>query len=236
MEGRGQPEGNPRENAKVRTQSRGSLPSALTRVAEVARGDQHVRFTSLLHHVDVVRLRRAFQRLRQRASPGIDGQTVESYAENLSDRLEDLCARVHTGRYRALPVRRVYIPKTDGGQRPLGIPALEDKIVQGALGEVLSAIYEVDFLGLSYGFRPGRSPHRALKALHTGLMTQRVNYVLDADIRGFLDAASYCTPFHGMKSNRFNFASNTLIRNPLRLPRRRWTASSSPRFTRCNTV
>jgi RNA-directed DNA polymerase len=117
--------------------------------------------------------------------------TVTMYEQDLEHNLQGLCARIHTGRYRPQPVRRVFIPKADGGQRPLGVPTLEDKIVQGAVAEVLSAIYEVDFLGFSYGFRPGRSPHQALSALHTAIMSQRVNWVLDADIRSFFDSVDH---------------------------------------------
>lgn len=186
VEGRGRPEGSRHEMPKVRTQSRVALPSHLVRVNEAARHDRQARFTALLHHVDVLALERAFRRLKRRAAAGIDGETVASYEQSLQERLQDLCTRVHAGRFRPQPVRRVYIAKTDGGQRPLGVPALEDKIVQGAVAEVLSAIYEVDFLGFSYGFRPGRSPHQALAALHTALMTQCVNWVLDADIRKYL--------------------------------------------------
>jgi len=167
------------------------LPPHLARVNEAARRNRRTRFTALLHHVDVAALERAFRRQKRSASPGVDGETVARYEENLQANLQDLCARVHTGRYRPQPVRRVYIPKSDGGQRPLGVPALEDKIVQGAVAEVLSAIYEVDFLGLSYGFRPGRSAHQALTALHTALMTQCVNWVLDADIRRFFDSVDH---------------------------------------------
>jgi group II intron reverse transcriptase/maturase len=141
--------------------------------------------------VNVEALGRAFARLKRRAAAGVDGETVATYAQGLSEQLQALCDRVHRGRYRPMPVRRVYIPKPDGGQRPLGIPALEDKMVQGAVAEVLSAIYEVDFVGFSYGFRPGRSPHRALRALHTALMTQYVNWVLDADIRRFFDSVNH---------------------------------------------
>ena len=191
VEGRGRPGGNLREEANVRTQSRGALPLNLERVNEAARRDRKTRFTALLHHVDKAALARAFRRLKRGASPGVDGKTVASYEEDLQENLRELCARVHTGRYRPLPVRRVHIPKSDGGRRPLGVPALEDKIVQGAVAEMLSAIYEVDFLGFSYGFRPGRNPHQALSALHTALMTQRVNWVLDADIRGFFDSVDH---------------------------------------------
>jgi RNA-directed DNA polymerase len=179
-EGRGRPGGSPSEKAGVRTQSRFALPLKLWRVYEAAQRNKQARLTALLHHVDVVALERAFRRLKRSASPGVEGETVASYEQDLQTNLQNLCERVHVGRYRPLPVRRVYIPKSDGGQRPLGVPALEDKIVQGAVAEVLSAVYEVDFLGFSYGFRPGRNPHQALSALHTGLMTQCVCWVLDA--------------------------------------------------------
>lgn len=191
VEGRGRPGGSRRERPKVRTQSRVALPSHLVRVNEAAWHDRQARFTALLHHVDVLALERAFRRLKRGAAAGIDGETVASYEQSLQERLQDLCTRVHAGRFRPQPVRRVYIAKTDGGQRPLGVPALEDKIVQGAVAEVLSAIYEVDFLGFSYGFRPGRSPHQALAALHTALMTQCVNWVLDADIRKYFDSVDH---------------------------------------------
>jgi retron-type reverse transcriptase len=125
----------------------------------------------------------------------VDGVTVEEYEKDLEANIRDLCDRIHSGRYRPKPVRRVNIPKPDGGLRPLGVLVLEDKIVQGAVAEVLSAIYEVDFLGFSYGFRPKRSPHQALKALERALITRKVNWVLDADIRRFLETSSYCTPF-----------------------------------------
>jgi RNA-directed DNA polymerase len=189
-EGRGRPEGEPRENARVRTQSRITLPANLARVNEAARKNKSTRFTALLHHVDVGALERAFRRLKRGAVPGVDGETAASYEQELAQNLERLHALVHSGRYRPQPVRRVYIPKADGGQRPLGVTTLEDKIVQGAVAEVLSVIYEVDFLGFSYGFRPGRSPHDALAALHTAFMTQYVNWVLDADVRSFLDPCS----------------------------------------------
>jgi group II intron reverse transcriptase/maturase len=161
------------------------------RVNEAARRDRKARFTALLHHVDVWALLRAFQRLKRRASPGVDGETVTHYEQNVWANLIDLCRRIHTGRYRPQPVRRVFIPKADGGQRPLGVPTLEDKLVQSAVAEVLSAIYEVDFLGFSYGFRPGRNPHQALNALHTALMSQYVNWILDADFRKFFDSVNH---------------------------------------------
>jgi RNA-directed DNA polymerase len=190
-EGRGQPGRTPSEEDRVRTQSRVTLPSNLARVNAAARAAVRTRFTALLHHVDVEALGRAFRRQKRLASAGVDGMTVADYEQNLEANLQDLCTRVHTGRYRPQPVRRVYIPKADGGRRPLGVPTLEDKIVQGAVAETLSAIYEVDFLGFSYGFRPGRNPHQALASLHTAIMSQRVNWVLDADIRSFFDSVDH---------------------------------------------
>lgn len=190
-EGRGRPEETPRRAAEVRTQSRVALPPNLARVNAAARQAAQTRFTALLHHVNTAALERAFRRQRRRASAGIDGMTVAVYEQDLAARLQDLCARIHTGCYRPQPVRRVYIPKADGGQRPLGVPTLEDKIVQGAVAELLSAVYEVDFLGFSYGFRPGRNPHQALSAVHTAIMSQRVNWVLDADIRSFFDSVDH---------------------------------------------
>jgi group II intron reverse transcriptase/maturase len=168
-----------------------SVPDALGRVRRVARQDKDVRFTALLHHVDVDRLRAAYFALRPKAAPGVDGVTWHEYGLELEDNLKDLHARVHRGSYRARPSRRVYIPKADGRQRPLGIAALEDKILQRAVVEVLNCIYEADFLGFSYGFRPGRSPHHALDALATGIRRKKVNFVLDADIRGFYDAIDH---------------------------------------------
>jgi RNA-directed DNA polymerase len=187
-EGRGRPEGEPRGNARVRTQSRVTLPANLARVNEAARRDKRRRFTALLHHVDVNAQERAFRRLKRNAAPGVDGETVTSYEQEVAQNLERLHAQIHSGRYRPQPVRRVDMPKADGGQRPLGVSALEEKIVQSAVAEGLSAIYEVDFLGFSYGFRPGRSPHQALEARHGTFMTQSVNWVLDADVRSFFDA------------------------------------------------
>ena len=148
---------------------------------QVARQDKDVRFTALLYYVDVDRLRAAYQALMPRAAPGVDGVTWGEYGLDLEENLRDLFARVHRGGYRAKPSRRVFIPKPDGRQRPLGIAALEDKILQRAVVEVLNAVYEQDFVGFSYGFRPGRSPHDALDALATGILRKKVSWVLDAD-------------------------------------------------------
>jgi group II intron reverse transcriptase/maturase len=154
-------------------------------VREVARRDKEARFTALLHHVSPGRLRAAYWAIRPQAAPGVDGVTWAEYGRDLEASLQDLHGRVQSGCYRAKPSRRVYIPKADGRQRPLGIASLEDKIVQRAVVEVLNAVYEVDFRGFSYGFRPGRSPHDALDALAVGIGRKKVNWVLDADIRDF---------------------------------------------------
>lgn len=151
-----------------------------------------MRFSSLWHHVYAVpHLREAYESLRREATAGVDGQTWHSYGENLEENLEDLSGRLRRGAYRAKPVKRAYIPKPDGRQRPLGVTVLEDKIVQRATARVLHAIYEVDFLGFSYGFRPGRSPHHALNALYGGILTRKVGWILDADIRGYFDAIDH---------------------------------------------
>jgi len=192
LEGSGLAEGNLRQQNAPRTQRRTGAPSALARVREVAGKDKQVRFTALLHHIaDVARLRAAYYALKREAAPGVDGETWRHYGEALEANLGDLAERLQRGAYRAKPVRRAYIPKADGRLRPLGIPTLEDKLVQRATVEVLNAIYEADFLGFSYGFRPGRSPHQALDALYAGLLTRKVNWVLDADLRGFFDAIAH---------------------------------------------
>jgi RNA-directed DNA polymerase len=192
MEGRGLAKGNlPQQNAS-RTPSRKDAPSALERVRQAAKKDKQLRFTALLHHIyNLETLRMAYFRLKKEAAPGVDGETWRHYGEELERNLQDLSERLKRGAYRAKPVRRVYIAKTDGRQRPLGVPVLEDKIVQRATVEVLNAIYETDFLGFSYGFRPGRSQHQALDALYTGLLTRKVNWVLDLDIKGFFDGLSH---------------------------------------------
>ena len=162
-----------------------SVSSDLDRVRRVARKDKDARFTALLHHVTVDRLEWAYRAIRPGAAPGVDGVTWKDYGCDLAENLRDLHARVHRGAYRARPSRRVYIPKPDGRQRPLGVAALEDKILQRAVAEVLNAIYECDFLGFSYGCRPGCSPHDALDALAVGIEKRRVNWILDADIRDY---------------------------------------------------
>jgi RNA-directed DNA polymerase len=192
MEGRGLAKGNlPQQNAP-RTQGRQGAPSALERVRLAAARDRKMRFTALLHHIyDLETLRAAYFSLKREAAAGVDGETWRHYGEQLAENLRDLAARVKRGAYRAKPVRRVYIPKADGRQRPLGVTTLEDKLLQRATVEVLNAIYETDFLGFSYGFRPGRSPHQALDALYAGLMTKKVDWVLDLDIRGFFDSIDH---------------------------------------------
>jgi group II intron reverse transcriptase/maturase len=160
-------------------------------VRAAAEKDKDARFTALLHHVTVDRLRAAYRAIRPGAAPGVDGVTWHAYGQDLEAKLQDLHGRVHRGAYRASPSRRAWIPKADGGLRPLGIAALEDKIVQRAVVEVLNAIYETDFLGFSYGFRPGRSPHRALDALAVGIERRRVNWVLDADVSGFFEVVDH---------------------------------------------
>jgi RNA-directed DNA polymerase len=184
-EERGSAKGNTASKTRPGHRAGTGAPSALDRVREVARGDKDARFTALLHHVDIDRLRAAYWAISPKAAPGVDGVTWEAYGQDLEANLQDLHARVHSGGYRAKPSRRAYIPKVDGRLRPLGIAALEDKIVQRAVVEVLNAIYEVDFRGFSYGFRPGRKPHDALDALAVGIERKNVNWVLDADIRDF---------------------------------------------------
>src|SRR5712664_555239 len=173
------------------TQSGARVSQGLAGVRKVAREHKEIKFTALLHHVTVDLLRDSFSSLKRKAAPGVDGMTWQAYENGLEGRLADLHSRVHRGAYRAQPSRRGYIPKADGRQRPLGIAALEDKIVQQAVVTILNQIYEVDFRGFSYGFRPGRNPHQALDALSVGLHRKRVNWVLDADIRGFFDQMSH---------------------------------------------
>ncbi len=169
------------------TQSGKGVSQGLAGVRKAAKNNKEMKFTALLHHLTVDLLRESFYSLKRKAAPGVDGVTWQEYEVGLEDRLTDLHGRVHRGAYRAKPSRRVYIEKADGRQRPLAVPALEDKLVQQAVVTILNQIYEEDFLGLSYGFRPGRSQHHALDALSYGLLKKKVNYILDADIRGFFD-------------------------------------------------
>jgi len=174
-----------------RTQSRIDASSGLHSVREAAKRNKQLKFTALLHHVTLPLMRDAFYALKREAAPGVDGVTWKEYETDLDKQLKELHSRVHQGTYRAQPSKRAYIPKADGRQRPLGIAALEDKIVQQAVGMVLNQIYEVDFLGFSYGFRPGRSQHNALDALWVGIMRKKVSWVLDADIRDFFGSISH---------------------------------------------
>ena len=192
VEGRGQPKGNSGEQTRSRAQIRSDLQHALDRVRQAAERDREQQFAALWHHVyHVDRLREAYLGLRRKAAPGVDGVTWHSYGKDLEANLTDLSLRLQRGAYRAKPVKRTYIPKEDGRQRPLGVTVLEDKIVQRATVEVLNAVYEVDFLGFSYGFRPDRSPHMALDALAVGIQQRKVNWVIDADIRGCYNAIDH---------------------------------------------
>ena len=191
-EGRGQAKGNLIEQSSHRAQNRGRLSQALDRVRQAARRDKRLRFTTLWHHVDdVERLRRHYFAMKRTSAPGVDGETWEHYGEKLEENLQDLSGRLKRGAYRAKPVRRAYIPKGDGRQRPLGVPALEDKLVQRVVAEVMGAIYEADFKGFSYGFRPGRGQHNALDAVTVAIHRRKVSGVLDADIRGFFEAIDH---------------------------------------------
>jgi RNA-directed DNA polymerase len=187
VEGRPLTKENTQEPNQCRTPSRESGSSGLARVREAARKDGKQKFTALLHHVSIDLLRDSYYSLKKQAAPGVDGMTWEEYGRDLEARIADLHGRVHRGAYRAQPSRRVWIPKADGRQRPLGIAALEDKIVQSAVGTVLNQIWEEDFLGFSYGFRPGRSQQDALDALWVGIVRKKVNWILDLDIRSFFD-------------------------------------------------
>src|SRR6516162_2946174 len=179
--------GNASQQSTCRAQDRESVLQALARIRNAARQRKKEKFTSLAHHISIAMLRTAFFELKRDAAPGVDGLTWEAYEADLDQNLTDLFSRVHRGAYRALPSRRQYIPKADGPQRPIAIAALEDKLVQRATVAVLNAIYEEDFLGFSYGFRPGRGQHDALDALYVGIISKKVNYVLDFDIRAFFD-------------------------------------------------
>ena len=187
VEGRPLTKENTQQPNPYRTPSRESGPSGLERVREAAKREGKLKFTALLHHVSIDLLRESYYSLKKQAAPGVDGVTWADYGQGLEARLSDLHGRIHRGAYRAQPSRRVWIPKADGRQRPLGIAALEDKIVQHAVGTVLNQIWEEDFLGFSYGFRPGRGQQDALDALWVGIVRKKVNWILDLDIRFFFD-------------------------------------------------
>jgi RNA-directed DNA polymerase len=187
VEQRAEAKGNADQQSTLRTQRREGVTQALERIRQAARQRRKERFTALFHHINPERLREAFLALKQEAAAGVDGVTWQDYAADLERNLDELHRRVQRGAYRPLPSRRVYIPKPDGRQRPLAVAALEDKIVQRAMLAVLNAIYEEDFLGFSYGFRPGRGAHDALDALVVAIDSRKVNWILDADIRSFFD-------------------------------------------------
>jgi len=189
-EPRAEAKGNAGQQSTGRAQSRGTVSQALERIRQAARQRKKERFTALLHHLSVGHLEEAFFELKEDAAPGVDELTWKEYEADHRRQLEDLHARLHRGAYRALPSRRVYIPKPDGRQRPLAVAALEDKIIQRATAAVLNAIYEEDFLGFSYGFRPGRGTHDAMDALVVGITSTKVNWILDADIQSFFDTVS----------------------------------------------
>jgi len=191
VEGRPSAKENTEQFNPCRTPRRESGPNGLDRVREAAKRDGKQRFTALLHHVTIERLRESYYSLKKQAAPGTDGVTWAEYGNDLETRLRDLHGRIHRGGYQAQPSRRVWIPKADGRQRPLGIAALEDKVVQHAVGMVLNQIWEEDFLGFSYGFRPGRSQHDALDALYVGITRKKVDWVLELDIRSFFDHVSH---------------------------------------------
>jgi group II intron reverse transcriptase/maturase len=192
VEKRGLAKGNPGQQTNRRTQSRERLQHALARIRQAIRKDRKQRMTNLWHHVyDVDRLREAYHALNRKGAAGIDDETWQSYGKEPEANLQSLSERLRRGSYRARPVKRKYIPKADGRQRPIGVPVLEDKIAQRSAVEVLNAVYECRFKGFSYGFRPKRSQHRALDALYMGLMKRKVNWVLDADIRGCFDAIEH---------------------------------------------
>lgn len=190
VERRAGTEGNAGQQSTRRAQDRESVSQALGRVRQAAKQRRKERFTALFHHLNPEMLRTAFFALKREAAPGVDGMTWQGYEADLDRKIDDLWDRVHRGAYRAQPSRRRYIPKPDGRQRPLAVAALEDKIVQRATTALLNAIYEEEFLGFSYGFRPGRGQHDALDALHVGIDSRKVNYILDADIAGFFDTVS----------------------------------------------
>lgn len=192
LEGRGVDKGNPSGQTRHRAQDRARLQRALERVRQAAQREGEGRLTTLWHHVyDIDRLREGYFALKKYSAAGVDGETWEHYGEDLEENLRDLSGRLRRGAYRARPVKRVYIPKPDGRRRPIGVPTLEDKLVQRVVAEVMGAVYEAEFKGFSYGFRPGRGQHDALDAVVVGIERKKVSWVLDADIRGFFDAIDH---------------------------------------------
>lgn len=237
MEERGLAKGNSEQLSAPRTQSRTSALSGLPAVRQAARQDRRVKFTSLLHHVTVELLHESFYNLKRDAASGVDGILWREYEQDLLAKLKALHGKVHSGRYRAKPVRRVYIPKADGSERPLGVTALEDKIVQTAVVKVLEAIYEESFLGFSYGFRPGRGQHDALDALSVGIQKTRVRWILDVDIRAFFDTIDHewmmCFLQHRIADKRVlgliaRWLRVGVIENGQRIPAKQGTPQGAP--------
>ena len=237
MEERELAKGNSEQPSASRTQSRTSALSGLLAVRQAARRDRRVKFTSLLHHVTVELLRESFYNLKRDAACGVDGISWREYEQDLHEKLKALHDKVHSGRYRARPVRRVFIPKADGSERPLGVTALEDKIVQTAAVQVLNAIYEQNFLGLSYGFRPGRGQHDALDALSVGIQNSRVRWVLDVDIQAFFDTIDHdwmmCFLQHRIADRRMlaliaRWLRTGVLENGKRIPAKQGTPQGAP--------
>lgn len=219
------------------TQEPGKVSTKQPRIAELARKYPERSFVSLAHQMDLEWMKEAYRRTRKDGAVGVDEQRAEEYAVELEENLKRRLERFKSGEYQAPPVRRVHIPKGRKGEtRPIGVPTFEDKILQRAVLMLLEPLYEQDFLDCSCGFRPGRSAHQALRKLREGIMQMQGGWVVDVDIRKYLETVSYYTPIHERLLKRAGCASMTLIRKPLRFPCRTWTAASSPRLTGCNTV
>jgi group II intron reverse transcriptase/maturase len=216
VERRGLAEGNTRQAPTAETQGSGKVSRGLLGVREAARRDKNLRFTALLHHIDLALLQASYEQLKRTAAPGVDGVRWTDYQEGLEGRLEELHDRIHKGSYRALPSKRARIAKEDGSERKLGIAALEDKIVQQAVATVLNAIYEEDFKGFSYGFRPGRDQHQALDALYVGLTQRPIGWVVDLDIRGYFDSIRHDGMVRFLEHRIADRRMIRLIRNWLR--------------------
>ncbi len=229
VEGRGLAKENTEQQNTSRTQCRNNdVPSALDRVRQAARRSRGERFSALFHHITLDRLEAAFFAIKKNAAAGVDGVTWEQYEQDLGENLRGLYDRLHGGAYRAKPSRRVFIPKVNGQMRPLGIATLEDKIVQRVVAELLNAIYEVDFLGFSYGFRPGRQAHLALDALAVGIRRKKVSWVLDADVRNFFGSISHEWMMEFLQHRIADRRILRLIRKWLKagvMENERWTAS-----------